>query len=201
MSRQRIKLAYWVLVFAILVQAATSDAARAEDPAPPSPWSFQIVPYLWLAGIGGDISGPRESVSVSAGIGDVLSHLDGGLMLLGEAPAAGLFCRLSPIPPQSPWPIRSSPVASFCRSMTARPPGLPAFMVTSAAARTATSRGSSSAGSVTTSTRPSQASRAIAIWRSNIPQATTASESTSKVRWWGSPFGSEWAGRTSQHNL
>jgi hypothetical protein len=85
MSRQRIKLAYWVLVFAILIQAATSDAARAEDPAPPSPWSFQIVPYLWLAGIGGDISGPRESVSVSAGIGDVLSHLDGGLMLLGEA--------------------------------------------------------------------------------------------------------------------
>ena len=84
MNRPRSKLASWVLLCAIL-QVAIGDAARAEDPAPPSPWSFQIVPYLWLTGIGGDVNGPRESVSVSAGIGDVLSHLDGGLMLLGEA--------------------------------------------------------------------------------------------------------------------
>jgi len=79
------------LVFAIFVQAATSDAARAEDPAPPSPWSFQIAPYLWLAGIGGDISGPRASVGFDASIGDVLSHLDGGLMLEGEAHYRRLF--------------------------------------------------------------------------------------------------------------
>jgi len=85
MSGPRSKLTCWVLLSAILLDAATSGAARAEDPAPPSPWSFQIVPYLWLTGIGGDVNGPRESVSVSAGIGDVLSHLDGGLMLLGEA--------------------------------------------------------------------------------------------------------------------
>ena len=85
MGGPRSKLACWVLLCAILLNTATAGPARAEDPAPPSPWSFQIVPYLWLTGIGGDISGPRESVSVGAGIGDVLSHLDGGLMLLGEA--------------------------------------------------------------------------------------------------------------------
>jgi hypothetical protein len=85
MSGPRSELACWMLLCTILLAAVTSGAARAEDPAPPSPWSFQIVPYLWLAGIGGDISGPRESVSASAGIGDVLSHLDGGLMLVGEA--------------------------------------------------------------------------------------------------------------------
>jgi hypothetical protein len=90
MSGPRSKLACWVLLCAIL-QAAMTGAARAEDPAPPSPWSFQVVPYLWLAGIGGDINGPRESVSVSAGIGDVLSHLDGGLMLVGEAHYGRLF--------------------------------------------------------------------------------------------------------------
>ena len=85
MSGPRRKPACWMLSCALLLATVASRAARAEDPAPPSPWSFQIVPYLWLVGIGGDISGPRESVSVSAGIGDVLSHLDGGLMLLGEA--------------------------------------------------------------------------------------------------------------------
>jgi len=87
MSRVRTWLGRWALSAAILLSAATS-AARAEDPAPaspPSPWSFQLVPYLWLAGIGGDISGPRETISAKAGIGDVLSHLSGGLMLLGEA--------------------------------------------------------------------------------------------------------------------
>ena len=57
MSRPHSKLAYWVLLFAILLNIATPGPARAEDPAPPSPWSFQIVPYLWLVGIGGDISG------------------------------------------------------------------------------------------------------------------------------------------------
>jgi opacity protein-like surface antigen len=85
MSRARGKLGRWTLALALVLELAISNAARAEDPSPPSPWSFQIVPYLWLAGIGGDINGPRESVSVSAGIGDVLSHLSGGLMVLGEA--------------------------------------------------------------------------------------------------------------------
>jgi opacity protein-like surface antigen len=84
MSRARGKLAHWTLALALVLELAISNAAWAEDPGPPSPWSFQIVPYLWLAGIGGDINGPRESVSVSAGIGDVLSHLSGGLMVLGE---------------------------------------------------------------------------------------------------------------------
>jgi hypothetical protein len=74
-----------MLLCAILLATVTSRAACAEDPAPPSPWSFQIAPYLWLTGIGGDVNGPRESVNVSASIGEVLSHLDGGLMVTGEA--------------------------------------------------------------------------------------------------------------------
>jgi hypothetical protein len=85
MHRPRAVLMGLVLACASLFVMVAAPVAWAEDPAPPSPWSFQIVPYLWLAGIGGTISGPRESVDISAGIGDVLSHLDGGLMLLGEA--------------------------------------------------------------------------------------------------------------------
>jgi hypothetical protein len=60
--------------------------ARAQDAKPADGWTFQVTPYLWLAGFGGDITGERgNTASFSAGIGDVLSHLDGGLMLLGEA--------------------------------------------------------------------------------------------------------------------
>jgi hypothetical protein len=64
----------------------TASPACAQDPQPSSGWTFQITPYLWLAGLGGDITTPRgRSASFDASIGDVLSHLDGGLMLLGEA--------------------------------------------------------------------------------------------------------------------
>jgi hypothetical protein len=59
---------------------------RAQDSKPADGWTFQATPYLWLAGIGGSVTAPNgDSASFSAGIGDVLSHLDGGLMLLGEA--------------------------------------------------------------------------------------------------------------------
>ena len=60
--------------------------ARAQDAGPTSGWSFQLTPYLWLAGISGDVAGPRgNTASFDAGIGDVLGHLQGGLMVLGEA--------------------------------------------------------------------------------------------------------------------
>ncbi len=61
------------------------NSARAEDPAAASDWTFSIAPYLWLAGISGTVTGPLgNSATASASIGDVLSHLEGGLMLLGE---------------------------------------------------------------------------------------------------------------------
>src|SRR5262249_28847794 len=72
MHRPRGGLIGLVLACASLFLMVAIPGAWAEDPAPPSPWSFQIVPYLWLAGIGGTISGPRASVDISAGIGDVL---------------------------------------------------------------------------------------------------------------------------------
>ena len=60
--------------------------ALAQDADAASGWSFQVTPYLWLAGIGGNVSTARGlSASFSQSIGDVLSELDGGLMLLGEA--------------------------------------------------------------------------------------------------------------------
>src|SRR4051794_14502737 len=84
MRRMRVRHSWPVLV---LFAAAlwVGDAARAQDTKAGSDWGFQITPYLWLAGIGGDVTTPRGlSASFSQSIGDVLGNLDGGLMLLGE---------------------------------------------------------------------------------------------------------------------
>ena len=69
-----------------LAMASLMGGADAQEAGPTSGWSFQLTPYLWLAGIDGEVSGPRgNSASFDVGIGEVLSHLQGGLMLLGEA--------------------------------------------------------------------------------------------------------------------
>jgi opacity protein-like surface antigen len=74
------------VLLGIALALAPLLGARAQDAGPTSGWSFQLTPYLWLAGISGDVAGPRGSTaSFDAGIGDVLSHLQGGLMVLGEA--------------------------------------------------------------------------------------------------------------------
>jgi opacity protein-like surface antigen len=75
-----------MLLGVTLAMAPFIGGARAQDAGPTSGWSFQLTPYLWLAGISGDVSGPQgNSASFDAGIGDVLGHLQGGLMVLGEA--------------------------------------------------------------------------------------------------------------------
>jgi opacity protein-like surface antigen len=74
------------LLGAFLALLSVMGGVHAQDAGTTSGWSFQITPYLWMAGIDGDVTGPRgNSASFDASIGDVLSHLEGGLMLLGEA--------------------------------------------------------------------------------------------------------------------
>jgi opacity protein-like surface antigen len=73
------------LLIAVLALLSLPAGVRAQDARTASGWSFQITPYLWLAGIGGDVTTARGlSASFSQSIGDVLSDLDGGLMILGE---------------------------------------------------------------------------------------------------------------------
>jgi len=84
--RRRLHSIRGVLLGMALALAPLTGVARAQDAGATSGWSFQLTPYLWLAGINGDVAGPRgNAASFDASIGDVLSHLDGGLMLLGEA--------------------------------------------------------------------------------------------------------------------
>jgi hypothetical protein len=77
-----------LLVGAIALAALTSwaDAANIAKQAPPPPvaapapisnWTFQITPYLWAAGLEGDVRvGPNAPlVNVDASFGDILDHL------------------------------------------------------------------------------------------------------------------------------
>jgi hypothetical protein len=79
---------HWV--FSAFVAAAVflsllPVVARAQDAKTTSDWGFQITPYLWLAGIGGNVTTPRGLTgSFSQSIGDVLGNLDAGVMVLGE---------------------------------------------------------------------------------------------------------------------
>lgn len=59
-------------------------APRPAETAPD--FSFAIEPYLWAAGIVGDVSvGAGPGVAVDADFDDLLENLEGGLMLAGEA--------------------------------------------------------------------------------------------------------------------
>ena len=77
---------FGALLGLLVSTVVATNPAHAENPQSPSGWSFQITPYLWLAGIGGNVT-TREGITASfdQSIGQVLSHLDGGLMVLGEA--------------------------------------------------------------------------------------------------------------------
>ncbi len=61
-----------------------ADVLAPRDPAAPA--SFAVAPYLWAAGLAGDVrAGSGPGSSVAADFGDLLENLEGGVMLAGEA--------------------------------------------------------------------------------------------------------------------
>ena len=70
------------LACAVLLFGSSASAQQANSQ---SDWTFQLTPYVWAAGMGGTITTPNgRSASFSQSIGDVLSNLDAGFMMLGE---------------------------------------------------------------------------------------------------------------------
>jgi hypothetical protein len=63
--------------------------ANAADLAPPPPaesdWVFTAAPYLWLAGLNGDVGAGGQEADIDLSISDVLQHFDLGFMGAGEA--------------------------------------------------------------------------------------------------------------------
>jgi hypothetical protein len=78
----------------VTVAMIGATSARAADPAsepppeaaaPPDQWTFTLAPYLWAAGLDGDIGlFGRQPLKVDMSFGDVLSDLRFGGMLVGE---------------------------------------------------------------------------------------------------------------------
>ncbi len=66
-----------------------ADIAEAPPPEPPPPvesgWTFTLAPYVWLAGINGDVAQfGLPKVDIDASISDILSNFDIGVMAAGE---------------------------------------------------------------------------------------------------------------------
>ncbi|MBW1777493.1 MAG: hypothetical protein JRJ54_07865, partial [Deltaproteobacteria bacterium] len=69
----------WILCGIMLFVLGGSFPAVALQTAVDSdPWTFSIAPYLWMAGIDGDITVQDRRASVDAGFDDVWSDLDFG---------------------------------------------------------------------------------------------------------------------------
>ena len=78
------------LTLAAMGLAITASSVTAADLVPPSEpeseWTFTVAPYVWLAGISGDVASfGAPEVEVDLSIGDVLEHFDIGLMGVAEA--------------------------------------------------------------------------------------------------------------------
>jgi hypothetical protein len=74
---------------------AIEDGVPAQTPAAPTPqksmadpddaWHFSVTPYLWFAGMHGNVGAHGHEASVHADFGDIFSYLNIGLMAGAEA--------------------------------------------------------------------------------------------------------------------
>ena len=68
------------------ILAAAALACMASDAGADQGWSFQLAPYLWVAGLDGEVAAaPLPPVSVDAGFDEIVENMDIAFMLEGEA--------------------------------------------------------------------------------------------------------------------
>ena len=76
----------------ILIDAPSHPNCRATQAPPSNGWTFNIAPYLWFSTVNASLDynlppalGGRLPTDVSVGPGDVLGHLDFGVMFAADA--------------------------------------------------------------------------------------------------------------------
>jgi hypothetical protein len=72
----------WLAVSSVVRLASASPAwAQATDAG----WSYQLTPFVWASGLGGEVGVRNRTVDVGLSFTDILENLDGALMLAGGA--------------------------------------------------------------------------------------------------------------------
>lgn len=69
----------------VLEQTTQSTSASGSASAPDTGWHLDLSPYLWFAGTHGTVGALGRNASIRASAGDLLSHLNIGLMGAAEA--------------------------------------------------------------------------------------------------------------------
>ena len=72
------------LIVGTILLGALPAWGQGPLPPPPSPWSFEVTPYLWPAGLHGDLSARGRTASVDPSFKDLVKDLDFGAMLAAE---------------------------------------------------------------------------------------------------------------------
>ena len=87
MRRAGIGVFWRLLTSGVVLLLLSTTMATAQAPDPNDGWAFRLTPYLWLAGLSGKlgVSDNLPTASVDADFGDILSHLDAGIMAVAEA--------------------------------------------------------------------------------------------------------------------
>lgn len=66
-----------------LLLAVANPARAADTRAADGGWKFEITPYLWMAGVEGDITAAGRTAHVSQSFSDLFDKVDAGAELLG----------------------------------------------------------------------------------------------------------------------
>lgn len=76
-----------LIVFAILIGSCAAQAQEKSKSSVGDGWTFNVAPYLWLAGMEGRSATlpPLPAAGVDVKFGDLLKNLNFGFMMVGEA--------------------------------------------------------------------------------------------------------------------
>jgi hypothetical protein len=75
------------LVAGLMFAAIGSSAQAQTNSAKSDSWTFGLTPYVWLAGLEGDVAtiAALPPISVDAGFDDIIENIDCTLMVAAEA--------------------------------------------------------------------------------------------------------------------
>lgn len=80
-----LRTAVIIMLFALSTASINAQDLLLPEDKQGKDWSFNVTPYLWFAGLKGNMSVNSINAEVDANFGDILSQFKFGLMLYGEA--------------------------------------------------------------------------------------------------------------------